>query len=79
MEMAVDTSNFVMGKVDDIKLIEAIYYNHVWSTTGRRPWLDANYHYAKQTWTNEQGCVVNGQTAMWQSNEHRVEFILKWT
>lgn len=79
MEMAVDTSTFLFGEPTDIAMVFGAFYNTVEESTGRAPSRDAAYYAARYCWMDEQGCVINNGTVMWLSNEHRVEFILKWT
>jgi hypothetical protein len=75
----IDTSTFLFGEPTDIRMIIGAFYDLVENKTGRPPSRDVAYYNARSKWSEEQGCVVNGSTVMWQSNEHRVEFILKWT
>lgn len=76
--MTIDTSPFLFGEPTDIALVFGAFYNLVEESTGRPPSRDAAYYAARHRWTDEQGCVINGGTVMWRSNEHRVEFLLKW-
>ncbi len=76
--MAIDTSSFLFGEPTDIAMVFGAFHNIVEEKTGRGPARELRYYRARHAWLEKQGCVVNGGTVMWQSNEHRVEFILKW-
>jgi hypothetical protein len=57
-----------------------IYYYHEWTTTDRRPYLDANFYSRMGRWYQSQGCEfkpLTGRQYQWQDEQARVEFWMK--